>query len=128
VYQLTANLTSGGPEACELAWAGLGISDRADVVRALGAQARLAALLAQTGQATPFCVPASYWDRISCDHIRAFAVDAWTGTKAAVLPRHPCGYCLRIAAEALAELRLTALAATGLARQRLAEPCGQVTT
>jgi hypothetical protein len=124
-YTLTENLAAGDREAYEFVWRSLGSTSRADVVIVLGAQARLAALLAQTCQGTPFRVPAGHWDRIACPHMRAFAIDAWAGTKAARLPRHPCEYCLRVAAEALAELHLTALAAAGLPRARLADICGQ---
>lgn len=128
-YKLTENLAAGDREAYELAWKRLGSNDRADVVIALGAQARLAAHLARTSQAAPFCVPAGQWDRITCDHIRAFAVDAWQGMSAARVPRQPCEYCLRIAAETLADLHLAALAAaTGLSRTTLADICGRAAT
>ena len=128
-YKLTENLPAGDGEAYELAWKRLGSNDRADVVIALGAQARLAAHLARTSQATPFCVPADHWDRITCAHIRAFAVDAWEGMRAADVPGYPCEYCLRIAAEALADLHLAAMAAaTGLSRAALADMCGRAAT
>jgi len=124
-YKLTENLASGHRAAYELFWEGLASDERADVVLALGAQARLAALVARTNQATDFSVPEGHWDRIPCAHIRAFAVDAWLGAKAARVPRQPCEYCLRTAAEALAELHLIALAAAGLPRATLADVCGR---
>lgn len=128
-YTLTGNLAAGDRQAYELAWNSLGSNDRAEVVIALGAQARLAAHLARTSEATPFCVPAGHWDRITCADIRAFAVDAWQGMKAARVPRPPCEYCLRTAAETLADLQLTALAtATGLSPAMLADMCGRAAT
>lgn len=128
-YKLTENLAAGDREAYQLAWEGLESNDRADVVLALGAQARLAAHLARMSQATPFCVPAGHWDRITCPDIRAFAIDAWQGMKAARVPRPSCEHCLRMAAEALADLHLSALAAaTGLPPAMLADMCGRAAT
>lgn len=86
-YELTENLAVGDREAYELAWKRLESNDRADVVIALGAHARLAPNLARTSQATSFSVPAGQCDRITCAHIRAFAVEAWKGMRAARVPR-----------------------------------------
>lgn len=124
-YSLAEYLAAGDGEAYERLWESLGSAGRADVVIVLGAQTRLAALLAEASQGTPFRAPAHHWDRITCAPMRAFAVNAWTGMKAAGVPRRPCTHCLRTAAEALAELHLIALAAAGLPSENLANICGQ---
>lgn len=122
-YALAQNIATGDRQTQEMLWKGLGTQDRADVVIALGAQARLAARLARMADGAALPVPQGIWDRIICDHVREFAIEAWLGMRAVRIPRHPCGDCLRAAAEALAEFHLTALTAIGSPRALLAERC-----
>jgi hypothetical protein len=124
-YELACHLAAGDRDSVEKLWKDLGSGDRADVVIALGAQARFVTRTARMADGTPVPVPADLWDWITCDDVREFTVDAWTGTKVARVPSNPCGYCLRVAAEALAELHLVALTAVGVPRARLAEICAR---
>lgn len=122
-YELAQDIAAGDREAQEVLWEGLGSRDRADVVLALGAQARLAARLARMEGGAALPVPPGIWDRVTCDHVREFAIDAWLGMRVARVPRHLCDDCLWAAAEALAEYHLTALSAIGIPRALHAELC-----
>lgn len=124
-YELARHLAADDRDALEGLWKGLAIGDRADVVIALGAQARFVTRTARMADGTPVPVPADLWDWITCREVREFTMDAWTGRKVPRVPPNPCGYCLRVAAEALAELHLVALTAVGVPRERLAEICAR---
>lgn len=122
-YELAQIIASGDREAQEVLWKELDSRDRADVVLALGAQARLAARLAQTADGAALPIPQGIWDRVRCDQVREFAIEAWSGVRAVRVPRRLCGSCLRAAAEVLVEFHLTALTAIGIPRARLAQTC-----
>jgi len=124
-YELARDLAAGDRAAQDALWIGLTTQDQADVVIAMGAQARCAARFARTDHGVPVAIPAGTWDRITCSDIRAFTIDAWGGVRCARVPPDPCEYCLRTAAEVLAELHLTALAAIGVPRSMLAEVCAR---
>jgi hypothetical protein len=124
-YELARDLAAGDRDAVEGLWKGMGSSDRADLVIALGAQARFVTRTARMADGTPVPMPADLWDWITCPEVREFTVDAWSGRKIARMPPNPCGYCLRVAAEALAELHLVALTAVGVPPERLAEICAR---
>lgn len=113
-------------KAQEVLWNGLSSADRADVVIALGAQARLAGLLARTADGMALSAPQSIWERVTCDYVREFAIEAWSGLGAVRVPRHLCGECLWAAAEALADYHLTALTAIGIPHTSLAQTCAMV--
>jgi hypothetical protein len=124
-YELARNLAAGDHEAQDELWKGLTSHEQADVVIALGAQARYAARTARMDHGTAIVIPAPVWERITCPGVRAFAIDAWGGARSARVPDDPCDYCLRIAAEVLADLHLAALAAIGVPRSMLAEVCAR---
>lgn len=124
-YELAQNIAADNREAQEVFWKGLGCRDRADVVLALGAQARLAARLAWTRDAMALCVPRDIWDGVTCDLVRKFAIEALSGMRAVRVPPNPCADCLRAAAEALAKFHLTALTAIGIPRALQAEMCAK---
>lgn len=124
-YELARHLAADDHDALEVLWKDLASSDRADVVIALGAQARFVTRTARMADGTPVPVSADLWDWITCREVREFTKDAWTGRKIARVPPNPCGYCLRVAAEALAELHLVALTAVGVPPERLAEICAR---
>lgn len=124
-YEFAGHLAADDRDAVERLWKELVSRDRADIVIALGAQARFVTRTARMADGTPVHVPADLWDCITCPDVREFTMDAWTGKKVARVPRNPCAYCLRVAAEALAELHLVALTAVGVPPARLAEICAR---
>lgn len=124
-YELARDVAAGDRTAQDGLWKALASQDQADIVLALGAQARYAARSARTVHGVPILVSAGTWNRIACADIRAFTIDAWVGSRPALVPDDPCEDCLRAAAEVLAELHLTALAAMGIPRSMLAEVCAR---
>jgi hypothetical protein len=124
-YEFAGHLAADDHDAVEKLWKDLASSDRADIVIALGAQARFVTRTARMADGTAVPVPTDLWDWITCPDVREFTMDAWTGTKVARAPRNPCAYCLRVAAEALAGLHLVALTAVGVPSARLAEICAR---
>ena len=124
-YELAANIATGDRKAQDELWKGLSSEDQADVVIALGAQARYAARTARTDHGIPVAVAAGTWDRITCSDIRGFTIDAWDGVRCARVPPSLCEHCLRMAAEVLAGLHLAALAAIGVPRSMLAQVCAR---
>lgn len=124
-YELAQNLAAGDRAALDELWKGLTSQDQADVVIALGAQARYAARAVRIDHGTSVAIPGGIWDRITCSGIREFAIDSWGGVRCARVPSALCEHCLRAAADLLAELHLAALAASGVPRSMLVEVCAR---
>jgi hypothetical protein len=120
-YSLALAIARGDDAGLEELWGTLADAESGtDLLRALGAQARLMARTAATATGKPFEVPEEAWKRIICPDIRDFALAAYSGG----IPRDPAFAdlgCLRVAAEVLAELQLAAMDVVGLPREWLAE-------
>lgn len=124
--ELAKDIATDDHETQEALWNGLSTPERADVVIALGAQARLGGLLARTADGMPLSAPQDIWARVTCDDVREFAIEAWSGVGAIRVPRHLCDDCLWAAAQALADYHRTALTAIGIPRTSLAQTCARV--
>jgi hypothetical protein len=121
-YLLTLAVASGDEDKF---WSTVSPGGEADLVIALGAQARLMARTATTATGKPFDVPAAGWESITCPDVRSFAMATYAGEELGEQSLSSTR-CLREAAVALASVQLAAMDAAGLPRTWLADVCARM--